>query len=168
MNLLRTIPVTAIAIVLTGCAGDNPENVPLYGDWQMVTKLGSLSIDGQVVPPEMVPGELKALDGTEKICGEPMFINREWQEDDINRRVRGDCKLDEYEVTSTRVTGKGTCANIAPGADFNPGYSIDIAQSPERYRMTIEMKGDATIAGAAGRHVIRVSAIQTGVRTGDC
>ena len=168
MPFIRTTLLAAGALSLASCAGDNPDNVPLYGNWEMTTKLGSFSIDGRVVPPEMLPPEMKALVGSEKRCGEPMFINREWQEDDINRRVRGDCKLDEYEVTSTRVTGKGTCANIAPGADFNPGYSIDIAQSPERYRMTIEMKGDATIAGAAGRHVIRVSAIQTGVRTGDC
>lgn len=161
-----TIMVSAMA--LSACAGDNPENVPLYGQWDMETKLGSLSIDGMLVPPEMVPGEMLALAGTDSICGEPMFINREWQQNDINRKVRGDCTMEEYIVTPTRVTGKGVCTGVAPEADFNPRFTFDISQSAERYRMKLEMTGDATIPGTPGRHVIRVSAVQTGARSGDC
>jgi hypothetical protein len=161
-----TIMVSAMA--LSACAGDNPENVPLYGQWDMETKLGSLSIDGMLVPPEMVPGEMKALAETDSICGEPMFINREWQQNDINRKVRGDCTMEEYIVTPTRVTGKGVCTGVAPEADFNPRFTFDISQSAERYRMKLEMTGDATIPGTPGRHVIRVSAIQTGTRSGEC
>lgn len=153
---------------LASCAGDNPENVPLYGDWEMTTRLGSLSIDGMVVPPEMVPAELQQIAGSEKRCGEPMFINREWQQADITRRVRGDCTMEQYDVTPTRVRGSGKCVNVAPEADFNPSFTFDISQSADSYRMKLEMKGDATIPGEPGRHVIRVSAIQDGVRAGDC
>lgn len=156
------------AAALSACAGDNPENVPLYGQWEMETKLGSLSIDGMLVPPEMVPGKMMALEGTDSICGEPMFINREWQQNDINRKVRGDCTMEEYNVTPKRVTGKGVCTGVAPEADFNPRFTFDIAQSAERYRMKLEMRGDAIIPGAPGRHVIRVSAVQTGTRSGEC
>lgn len=157
-----------MAAALAGCAGDNPENVPLYGDWEMVTKLGGLSVDGMAVPPEQIPGELKALNGTEKLCGEPMFINRDWQEDDINRRVRGECRIEQYEVTPSRVRGSGSCTNVVPQADFNPRFTVDISQSPQRYRMVIELKGDATLPGQPGRHVIRISAVQDGTRVGSC
>lgn len=160
--------ITMSAMTLSGCAGDNPDNVPLYGQWDMDTKLGSLSIDGMLVPPEMIPGEMMALEGTDSICGEPMFINREWQQNDINRRVRGDCTMEEYNVTPTRVTGKGVCTGVAPEADFNPRFTFDISQSAERYRMKLEMTGDAAIPGTPGRHVIRVSAVQTGTRSGEC
>ena len=160
--------ITLSAMAVSACAGDNPENVPLYGQWDMETKLGSLSIDGMLVPPEMVPGELNALAGTDSICGEPMFINREWQQNDINRKVRGDCTMEEYNVTPTRVTGSGMCTGVAPEADFNPRFTFDISQSSERYRMKLEMTGDAKIPGDSRRRVIRVSAIQEGVRSGEC
>lgn len=168
MQAVKLIAVSSPALFLASCAGDNPENVPLYGDWEMTTMLGSLSIDGMVVPPEMVPRELQQLAGSEKRCGEPMFINREWQQADINRKVRGDCTLEDYQVSPTRVTGKGICTGVVPQADFNPRFTFDISQSADRYRMKLEMTGDATLAGQPGRHVIRVSAIQDGVRQGDC
>ncbi|QIG54966.1 DUF3617 family protein [Altererythrobacter sp. BO-6] len=168
MQLVRYSGVIAAAALLGSCAGDNPDNVPLYGDWEMITTLGSLYIDGRLVPPEMVPPELKALSASEKRCGEPMFINREWQQEDINRRVRGDCTIEQYDVTPTRVTGSGICANVAPEAGFNPRFTVDITQSAEQYRMKLEMKGDATLPGQPGRHVIRVLATQEGVRLGEC
>lgn len=168
MRTRQTIAMTAASLALASCAGDNPENVPLYGDWDMQTTLGSLSIDGMVVPPEMVPAELTAVAGSERRCGEPMFINREWQQDEVNRRVRGTCTIEQYDITPTRVTGRGKCEGVAPEAGFNPGFTLDIAQSADSYTMKLVMQGDATIGGQPGRHVIRVSAIQKGTRTGDC
>jgi len=162
------ITITISAMALSACTGDNPDNVPLYGQWDMETKLGSLSIDGVLVPPETVPGELKAMAGTDSICGEPMFINREWQKDDINRKVRGDCTMEEYDVTPTRVTGSGVCTGVAPEAEFNPRFTFEISQSAERYRMKLEMTGDAKIPGDSRQRVIRVSAIQEGIRSGEC
>jgi len=155
-------------VVLTGCAGDNPDNVPLYGEWELVTRVDSLSVDGMLIPPEDFPPEFKQLDGTEKKCGEPMFINREWQEWDINRRVAGECTLDEFEVTPRLVTGKGQCEGDGSPADFKPAIAFRVNQAPEQFKLFVSLEGSANISGVDGRHVVRASAVQTGTRLGDC
>lgn len=32
----------------------------------------------------------------------------------INRKVRGDCTMEGYNVKLTRVTGKGVCTGVTP------------------------------------------------------
>lgn len=167
MAEIKAITAACAALALVSCAGDNPDNVPLHGDWEMNTRLGSLTIDGIVVPPEVMPPELQAMEGSEKRCGEPMFIDQQWQQSDITRQVSGgDCTLEEYDVTPTRITGKGICTGVA--GDFNPRFTLDITQAEDRYRMKLSMFGDANIPGLPGRHVIRVTALQDGDRKGDC
>ncbi|RGP41192.1 hypothetical protein BPTFM16_01488 [Altererythrobacter insulae] len=158
----------AVAFAVSSCAGDNPENVPLYGDWEMTTKLGSLTINGRVVPPENMPRQLAALEGKENICGEPMFIDRGWQEQDLNRQVSGDCTVERYDITPTRISGAGRCENVDAQADYSPHFTVDITQAEQSYRMNLTLTGDATIVGQPGRQVIRISAVQEGVRRGDC
>ena len=154
--------------LLAACAGDNPDNVPLYGEWEMVTRVDSLSIDGILIPPEDFPSEFKQLDGTEKMCGEPMFINRQWQEWDINRKVAGECTLDEFDATPRLVTGKGQCEGDGSAADFKPEMNFRINQAPERYKLFVSLEGSANIPGVEGRHVVRATAVQQGTRLGDC
>ena len=162
-------PIAPIAcMVLAACAGDNPENVPLYGQWEMTTRVDSLSIDGMQVPRDQFPPEFKALAGTEKRCGEPMFIDRDWQEKDINRKVQGSCKLKAYDVTQTLVTGNGQCTEVAPEAEFNPEFTLRIDQAEASYRIVLTMEGSALIRGVDGRHYIKAIAVQDGVRSGDC
>lgn len=161
------LPLIAGAASLAGCARDNPDNVPLHGQWEMATRIGDLSIDGMAVPPELYPPEFKALVKSEQRCGEPMFIDRDWQEDDINDHVHGECTLERYDVTPTQVTGAGRCAVDQPGADFNPALDVRINQAPDSVHMVITLEGEATIPGE-GRHMISATAIQDGVRTGDC
>ena len=153
---------------LASCAGDNPENVPLYGQWEMTTRVDSLSIDGMQVPPDQYPPEFKALAKTEKRCGEPMFIDRDWQEEDINRRVPGSCRLATYDITPTRVTGSGACRDVAPEAEFNPEFALGIDQAESSYRMVLTIEGSALIRGVDGRHYIKATAVQDGVRSSDC
>lgn len=164
---LTLLPLLIGAAALAGCARDNPDNVPLHGQWEMTTRIGDLSVDGMVVPPDLYPPEFKALVKSEQRCGEPMFIDRDWQQDDINQHVKGDCTLTRYDVTPSTVTGKGQCLVDQPGADFSPALDIRIDQAPDNYRMTITLRGEATIKGQ-GRHMISATAIQDGVRKGDC
>ena len=168
MNCIRLIFVGAATALVAGCAVDHPDNVPLHGEWEIATRLSSMTVDGMAVPPATLPPELKGLNDQETRCGEPMFIDRDWQQDDIDRRLAGKCTIDQYRVTPTRVTGKGMCQGISPGADFNPRFTLDIAQAEDHYRMTITMLGSATISGLPGRHVISVTAKQEGKRIGDC
>jgi len=152
---------------LAGCAGDNPDNVPLYGQWEMNTRIAGMSVDGMAIPPEYYPPEFKALAKSEQRCGEPMFIDRDWQEDDINDHLHGECTLDRYDVTQSQVTGKGRCVVDQPGAGFSPALDIVIDQAADNFRMTITLRGEASIPGQ-GRHMISATAIQEGTRSGDC
>lgn len=163
-NLL-TIPL--ITAALAGCAGDNPDNVPEYGQWAIDTKLSSLTVDGLMVPASDLPQEMLALNKSEDRCGEPMFIDRDWQQADINRRVRGKCTLQRYNVNPTTVTGSGKCEEIAAGVDFAPEFDLAITQAPQSYRMRLTIKGMADLPDGTTRYISAV-AVQEGKRTGDC
>ena len=169
MNLkqINFIPLLSCG-ALAACAGDNPENVPLYGDWEMTTRVDSLSIDGMQVPPDQFPPEFIDLAKTEKLCGEPMFIDRDWQERDINRKVRGSCRLSKYEVTPTQVNGRGVCEGVAVEAGFNPEFILRIDQSEAFYKIVLTMQGSAELRGVNGRHYIKAIAVQDGWRKGGC
>lgn len=166
--LKRMLWATLAAGSLAACAGDNPDNVPLYGDWEMVTKVDSLSVDGIQIPRENFPAEFKQLEATEKRCGEPMFIDKDWQEDDINRRVSNKCTLTQYDVTPRLVTGTGLCESDGSPADFRPEIDLRINQAPESYKMVVSLAGSANIQGMSGRHRIKAIAVQEGRRLGDC
>ncbi len=97
-----------------------------------------------------------------------MFIDRNWQQREINRRVNGRCTLDRYEVTSTRVSGGGTCQDIVPGAQFMPEFTLTIAQAPQNYRIDMTIKGMATLPNNGGRRFIEARAVQEGRRAGPC
>lgn len=169
MTRLRKVSAPAtMAFAMAGCAGDNPENVPLYGQWENVRHLDSVSLDGRPLPPENFRLMFEMLDVSENLCGEPMFIDRDWQERDINRKVRGSCRLDTYDVTPSRVTGSGVCEGVAPEAGFSPEFRVSIEQSPESYRIVLTIEGYADIPDMTGRHLIKAIAVQEGRRTGDC
>jgi|GEM_PF-1125170 len=169
--MIRTCKVSApvaFSFVLAACAGDNPENVPVYGQWQNVRMLDSVSLDGRALPPENFKQMFDELDVTETLCGEPMFIDRDWQQRDINRKVRGSCRLTSYEVTPSRVTGEGTCTGVAPEANFNPDFRLDIAQSPQSYRIVLTIEGYADVPDMQGRHLLKAIAVQEGTRSAEC
>ena len=160
--------IAAAAVGLVGCAGDNPDNVPLYGDWQIVTKVDELSVDGMALPEKDWPRQFHELDKTETICGEPFFLEPDWQQFDIYRSASVDCEFDSYDVTDRQVTAKGVCPDAIPNANFSPQLSIDVSQHPERYRMLMTMSGTATMPGGGDERYIEVTAVQTGTRLGEC
>lgn len=159
--LLLTLPLAA-------CAGDNPDNTPLYGKWEMSTKVSSLSVGGRYLAGDQLPDEFKRLEQTESRCGEPMFSDQEWQEDDIAGQVNGDCTLETFDWTVAQVTATGRCTNVRGAPDFEPRLRVTVDQTADYYRMVVTMEGSATIPGAAGRPMISVIAVQEGRRTGDC
>ncbi len=168
MKLGRAAVMGTSVFALSACAGDNPDNVPLYGEWEMTTRIQSLTIDGQAVPSRLVPQEVKDLEKTETICGEPMFIDKDWQEDDINSRMPGQCTLDQYDVTPTFVSGRGRCEASTMQGEFNPVVGIGINQSEATYTMEIIMEGTARLPGNMGSRYLRAVAVQDGKRLGDC
>ena len=167
---MRKISIALLppCLALAGCAGDNPDNVPLYGDWELATEVDSVAIDGIQIPHEKLPAPFLAMEQTEKKCGEPLFIDRDWQQRDIDRKTHADCKLESYEVTPTRVDATGLCTDVAPGADFNPKFRLGIDQSESSFRMVLTMEGTAILPGMEGHHFIKAIAVQEGTRTGDC
>ncbi|SMQ73498.1 Protein of unknown function [Altererythrobacter xiamenensis] len=165
---LRHIGTCAVAFVLASCAGDNPENVPLYGEWQLVTKVDEFSVDGMSLPESNWPRQFHDLGKTETICGEPYFLEPKWQEFDIFRNASVECEFDRYDVTPQKVTARGVCPDAIPAANFSPKLSVDVSQNPERYRLFITMAGTATLPSGNGDRYLEVTAVQTGTRLGEC
>lgn len=153
---------------LAACAADNPDNTPQLGIWDISTKVTSLSVGGRYLAGEQLPEEFKRLEQSESRCGEPMFLDRDWQQEDITKRVRADCTLDTFDWTPAQVTSSGRCTNVRGAEDFEPRLRVTIDQTAEYYRMVVTMEGNASIRGAPGRPQISVIAVQEGRRTGDC
>lgn len=168
MRIAKLMAAMAAASALIGCAGDNPDNVPLYGDWQLVTKVDEFSVDGMALPESKWPKEFDDLARTEKICAEPFFLEPDWQEFDIFRRASVACEFRTYDVTKQKVTAEGICPDAIPKANFSPRLGLDISQNPERYKLFISLSGSATIPGSQRDHYIEVTAVQTGTRLGEC
>lgn len=164
----RILVTGVIAVAVAGCAGDNPDNVPLYGDWELVTKVDEFSVDGMALPEKDWPRQFHDLGKTEKICGEPYFLEPKWQEFDIFRNASVECEFERYDVTTKKVTARGVCPDAIPNANFSPKLSVDVSQDPERYRLFITMAGTATLPGGNGDHYLEVTAVQTGTRLGEC
>lgn len=160
------IPLLA-APLLAGCMPDDPDNIPLKGSWAMSTTLDSLTIDGTIVPPEMLPPEIRGLNQTDTRCGEPVFTDRGAQELVLDWKAGGDCDFETYEVDGARVTAGGRCSAVGGMADFNPRFDASVVQRERSYRMVVSMEGSAEIPGE-GVHNIKIIAVQEGERTGDC
>jgi len=153
---------------LAGCFGDDPENTPLYGQWEMATEVDSVTFDGMILPLEGMPPEFAAIQGSESRCGEPKFTDVDWQEDDINRQVLGECTMESYDITPSRVDGAGTC-RIGQGEVLaTPRLTVGIDQAEDRYRMVIAMEGSLVDPASGTPHSFKVIAVQEGTRTGDC
>ena len=163
----RLFPPRA-ALFLAACAGDNPENTPLHGEWEMSTKVTSLSVGGRYMAGDQLPREFKRLEQTESRCGEPMFLDRDWQQKDITRRVRADCTLETFDWTPAQVISSGRCTKVRGAKDFTPALRVAVDQTAEYYRMVVTMEGAASIPGAQGRPMVSVIAVQEGRRIGDC
>ena len=165
---LRHVGICAVAFALASCAGDNPENVPLYGEWELVTKVDEFSVDGMALPESDWPRQFPDLIKSEKICGEPYFLEPKWQEFDILRRASVECEFERFDVTTTKVTMGGKCPDAIPAANFSPNLSVDVSQNPERYRLFLTLAGTATLPGGNSDRYLEVTAVQRGTRLGDC
>jgi hypothetical protein len=153
--------------LLASCFGDNPDNIPLRGNWEMTTRLDSLTIDGMIVPPEQLPRAIRQLEETDNRCGEPVFEDRAGQQDVLDWRAGGDCQFETYGVDGARVTTSGSCQAVGGMDGFNPRFDVSVVQREESYRMVVNMEGSAEIPEQGTRY-IRLIAVQEGTRTGDC
>ncbi|MEP5938463.1 MAG: DUF3617 family protein [Erythrobacter sp.] len=168
---MRSSKIGLLALAMgsiAGCAGDNPDNVPLYGEWEMTTRVTSLTVDGNPIPASRIPQQIRDMEKAETICGEPMFSDQDWQEDDINSRIPGSCTFEQYDVTPTFVSGRGRCSASAMQAQFDPVLGLGITQSEQAYRMELILEGTAQLPGRMGNRYVRAVAVQQGKRLGDC
>lgn len=153
--------------MLASCFGDDPDNIPLRGTWQMTTTLDSLTIDGTIVPPEMLPPEILNLEQTDSRCGEPVFTDREMQQDVLDWKAGGDCAFQTYDVNGARITAAGRCEQVGGVSGFNPRFDATVVQREQSFRMVVSMEGSAEIPGQ-GTHYVKIIAVQEGSRAGDC
>ena len=161
------ILLAATAPVLAACGTDDPDNIPLRGNWEMTTHLDSLTVDGTVVPPEMLPPEISSLNATDSQCGEPVFTDREWEQGLLDWRAGGACQFESYEMNGARVVASGTCQDVGGVGGFNPRFEASVVQREDNFRLVATMEGSAEIPGQ-GTHYLKIIAVQQGNRTGDC
>lgn len=154
--------------LLASCAGDNPENPPLYGEWEMVTKVDSVMVDGIVFDRSQLPQSFLQLEGAETLCGEPMFIDRNWQRRDIEQKVNSDCTIENFDHSARRTTLSGRCSMVDKRAQFSPDFNASVSHSADRFRLVVTLSGTANVPGSDGKQYIEAIAVQSGRRTGDC
>ncbi len=159
---LSTLPL------LAGCFGDDPENTPLYGQWEMVRTLDSVTIDGIAFAPDELPDDFRELEQVESICGEPIYTDRRWQAEDVRDRTRGMCELETYTNGSGSAELAGRCSMDGNGVTYTPTMRGNSRFDQTSTRDVIVMEGSITMPGESGLHVMKMIAVQEGTRIGDC
>lgn len=161
------LPLILVAPALAACGVDDPDNIPLRGSWEMTTHLDSMTVDGMVIPRESLPSEIAGLNETDNRCGEPIFTNREGQQDVLDWQAGGACTFETYDIDGARVTTTGSCEAVGGIDTFNPRFNVSVVQREDNFRMVVTMEGSAEIPGE-GTHYLKLIAVQEGLRTGDC
>ncbi len=162
-----TVALVALGM-LAGCFGDNPDNIPEYGEWQMVRKLDSMTIDGIAFARSDIPPEMLKMEGTETRCGEPTYTDRSWQAKDVKARTRGMCELEAYDNTGTSASLAGQCEIVGPDVTYRPKMTGTSTIGAQSTRDVVIMEGTITIPNDNSPHVLKVIAVQEGTRVGDC
>lgn len=162
-------PMVLLAVpLLAACGGDNPANLPQYGQWEMVRTLDSVTIDGIAFAPDELPADFREMEGIESVCGEPTYTDRSWQADDVRNRTRGMCELQRYANSATSATLEGSCMIEGNGMEYTPTMRGNSTFSETGTRDVVIMEGSITVPGDTSPHVLKVIAVQEGTRTGDC
>lgn len=164
----KTLLLMACAMPLLGSCGDNPENVPLYGRWEMVRTLDSVTIDGVAFAPDEMPAEFRQMEQSETRCGEPTYTDRAWQEDDVRDRTNGICQLETYTHGPTSAELTGSCSMEGDGATYTPSMRGNSTFAESTTRDVVIMEGTLNMPGDPAPHVLKVIAVQEGTRLGDC
>ncbi len=161
------IPAVLVLPLLAACAKDDPDNIPLRGQWHAVTEVDSVTIDGQIFALDMLPPEFAELQKEESVCGEPVFTNRFREELALDWHANGSCDFETWEVDGARITATGRCEAVGGIEGFNPRFDVELVQRTESYRFVVNMAGSMSVPGQ-GQHHARFIAVQEGNRTGDC
>lgn len=167
--MIRQFIAAAVLVpLLSSCAGDVPENVPQYGQWELVRTLDSVTVDGIAFAADELPGDLTELEGTESVCGEPLYIDRDWLAEDLVDRTKGMCTLEDLANTPTTASMTGQCKIDVEGAVYAPAMRGEAHFGPDHTRDVVTMEGTITIDGDPAPHVLKLIAVQESTRTGDC
>lgn len=162
------VNLCAVASLLCACGGDNPNNVPQYGQWEMVRTIDSVTLDGIAFAADELPDEFRQMEKSESICGEPTYTDRAWQVDDVRHRTHGICELERYSHSSHGATLEGSCTIEARGVEYRPTMSGSSTFDETSTRDVLIMEGTLFVEEEPGPHVLKVIAVQQGNRTGDC
>ena len=166
--MIRVIlPVIAVLPLLAGC-GDVPDNVPVYGQWELTRTLDSVTIDGVLLSPDQLPAEFRAMEGAESRCGEPLYTDADWQAKDVSQRTGGQCELTDYTHDEARAELAGQCTLSEGGVSYRPKMRGRSTFDAATTRDVVTMEGSLKLPGDDSPHVLKVIAVQEGKRIGDC
>ncbi len=168
VRLTKTLALAALPL-LAACAQDVPENVPLHGQWELTLTVDSVTVNGMMFAgSDLPPGLLLELEGTQNVCGEPLYIDRNWQARDIARRTRGQCELDDYSHDDSSARFGGTCRLETENVVYTPAISGTSRFGEATSRDVVKMRGSVSAQGASRTDILEIIAVQEGKRVGDC
>ncbi|WP_271078410.1 DUF3617 domain-containing protein [Aurantiacibacter sp. MUD61] len=165
--LSQKYAILLVLPVLASCAQDIPENPPLLGEWEQVRTLDSVTIDGVAYASEDLPAEMRAFEGTERRCGEPVYTDANAQAEDVASRTGGYCELSVYTHDTDSAEYSGRCEISGTGGEYNPQIRGRSTFTVDTHRDVVTMEGTITLPDQS-QHVLKMIAIQEGTRIGDC
>ena len=159
----------AATVTLAGCsAADDPDNVPLKGDWEVALDVTEVNFGGIDLSGLRLPPEFAALARRERFCAEPRFSSLEAMQDDLDRHLDGRCVIESYQADDRSISGSGRCEQVSdPALEYRPNLQFRGQLTETYYELAVTLEGDATVPQVGRRNLRMVARVQ-GQRAGDC
>jgi hypothetical protein len=159
--------------LLAACgAVDDPANIPRLGNWEDVTTVDSVTLDGRSIPEEQLPEAARKMIAdmrkTERKCAEPLMRSKAEVEALMSERLDRTCNLVDYNPSGGRISGMAHCeGRVIAGFDTEPTVKIDGTVDEDRVKLNVQSiirinqkTGASNLLVMAGRRTFR--------RLGDC
>ena len=163
--------ITALSLAACGPGPDQPDNIPLVGEWLDKSELVAVEVTGMPVDIEDLPNipAMKKINKSEKYCGEPSLRTKEDFQQQLDRSNALKCKISEIEDGERYATVSGTCnafgkSSISQEAYFSGKSSIAEEKITYEYEVETVITSDDTGEGES----VTIYIERTMTRLGDC
>ncbi len=160
------------SLAACGPASDVADNIPQFGKWNDEQKITSVLLNGAAISLDDVPElhDLKKLSRAAKeYCGEPYFRNKEEFQEEVNREIEAECKIDSVDSQGTNISAKGKCSGLNDSETIGSvGFSATAYLQPDNINLTAEIIGVGRSQDTGEGASIKVTLRRKITRIGDC